>query len=571
MLPRHHVVPALATLTLLLVPWSPAQAAPVGSTVIVDRPTGFGALPFDGNNDTELGPHAISADGRFVVFTSDADALSALDDDSATNVFRLDRQTGEVAQVDTTAQGDQPTPGSGNGPASISADGRFVAFGSTAGNLIAGAPARGVYVKDMQTGAIVLASRSNGAAGAPAGLVVHAVISGDGRHVAFTAIGPVQADNANGVDGRTDAYVRNLDANTTHMVSVSNTGAEAGGGTPAAPDIDFGGDAVAFITTTRLNDDDGVNDSDAYVRTGIGTQAETTRLASIFTNQVSGHATAASEVALSSNGSGADLRVAWVSLETYMTSMTAGVAVPPAKQIDIPKQGGTNAGETSQVTFEPIPTAAGPAARLDFLDEGPLDPADTNGKIDAYSAPVAAPGTPATLLTSGKENADIEAAVGAADGTVVFMSRASSLPGGNGDLFQSYVRSGGADADISGTRTPDAGSASLGHPGLGGGHAVSDDGRFVAFSSDAGGLGSPFADGAHISQVLVRDVASGQTTLVSSAPDGGPADDESTSASIDAAGTAWRSRALRPTCHRETTLRTSTMRTCATSVARRHG
>jgi Tol biopolymer transport system component len=535
MLPRH-VVPVLAALTLLPLSWQPAQAASASSTAIVDRPSGFGTLPFDGNNDTELGPHAISADGRFVVFSSDADTLSPLDDDSATNIFRLDRQTGQVAQADTTDQGGQPTPGSGSGPASISANGRFVAFDSNARNLTPDAPPRGTYVKDLDTGAIVLASRSTGAAGEPVDLLVHAVISGDGRHVAFTAIGPVHADNATGVNGQSDAYVRNLDANTTHMASVSAAGAEAGSGTSAAPDIDFGGDAVAFITTARLDNDDGVNDPDAYVRTGIGTQAETTRLASIFTNQVSGHATAATQVALSSNGSGADLRVAWVAIETYMTSVTAGVAVPPAKQIDIPKQGGTNAGETSQPAFEPIGTAAGSVARLDFLDEGPLDPADTNGRTDAYSAPVATPGTPATLLTSGGANADVEAAVGASDGTAVFMSRATDLPGGDGEHFQSYVRSGGVDSPLSGTRVSDAGSASLGNSSLSGERAVSDDGRVVAFSSDAGALGSPFLDGAHVSQVLVRDVASGQTTLISSAPDGAPADDESRSASVDAAG-----------------------------------
>ena len=535
MLPRH-VVPALAALTLLSLSGQPAQAAPIGSTAIVDRPSGFGALPFDGNGDTELGSHAVSADGRFVVFSSDADVLSPLDDNSASNIFRLDRQTGAVAQADTTAQGGQPTPGSGNGPASVSADGRFVAFDSNARNLVPDAPPRGTYVKDLDTGAIVLASRSTGAVGEPVDLVLHAVISGDGRHVPFTALGPVHADNATGVNGQTDAYVRNLDADTTHMVSVSNTGAEAGGGTPAAPDIDFGGDAVAFVTTTRLNDDDGVNDPDAYVRTGIGTQAETTRLASIFTNQVSGHATAATEVALSSNGSGADLRVAWVAIETYMTSVTAGVAVPPAKQIDIPRQGGTNAGETSRPAFEPIATAATPAARLDFLDEGALDPADTNGHTDAYSAPVAAPGTPATLLTSGQANADVESAVGAADGTVVFMSRATNLPGGDGEHFASYVRSVGAEVPLSGTRVSDTGSASLGDSSLSGERSVSDDGRVVAFSSDAAALGSPFADGAHVSQVLVRDAGSGQTTLLSSPPGGGPADDESRSASVDAAG-----------------------------------
>src|SRR4051794_17945960 len=295
----------LAALGALAVLAGPATASPPGTTSLVDRPAGFGALPFDGNNETEVGPHALSRDERFVAVVSDADAVSSLDENSGNHIFRIDRVTGRSEQVDTTAQGGQPTLGTRSGDASISADGRFVAFTSGAGNLVAGAPPSGLYVKDMQTGGVALAGRATGADGAPAPLILHAVISGDGRHVAFTAIGALHAVNADGVAGATDAYVRDLDADTTRMASVSNQGAEAGGLTGAPPDIDFGGDAVAFVTTTKLDADDGVNDRDAYVRTAINTAAPTTRLASIFTNQVSGHATTAIEVALS--GSAGDL------------------------------------------------------------------------------------------------------------------------------------------------------------------------------------------------------------------------------------------------------------------------
>ena len=106
----------------------------------------------------------------------------------------------------------------------------------------------------MQTGAVELASRATGPAGAAAARTALAVISGDGRHVAFTATGALHADNADGAPGARDAYVRALDAGTTHMVSVSAAGAEVGGvNDRAAPDIDFNGDAVAFITDAKLS------------------------------------------------------------------------------------------------------------------------------------------------------------------------------------------------------------------------------------------------------------------------------------------------------------------------------
>src|SRR4051794_30561320 len=187
-----------APLVLSLGAPAPAPAAPAGSTVLIDQPTGFGALPFDGNNSSFVYQRPLSADGRFVALVSDADALFEGDENAATNIFRLDRETGKVAQVNTSAQGVPSGVGSRADEPSISADGRFVAFSSDADNLVAGAPARGVYVKDMDTGAIVLASRNTGADGAADFFVFSAVISGDGRHLAFTALGAVHAVNADG-------------------------------------------------------------------------------------------------------------------------------------------------------------------------------------------------------------------------------------------------------------------------------------------------------------------------------------------------------------------------------------
>ena len=108
-----------------------AHAIPVGSTVLLDRPSGFGALPFDGISSSGTSTHDVTPDGRFVVFSSQSNALLAGDEDAAENVYRLDLTNGKLVQVDRSAAGRQPTPGSQNDTESISADGNHVGFLTT--------------------------------------------------------------------------------------------------------------------------------------------------------------------------------------------------------------------------------------------------------------------------------------------------------------------------------------------------------------------------------------------------------------------------------------------------------
>ena len=75
---------------------------------------------------------AISSDGRFVAFVSDADNLVSKDTNSTPDVFVRDRLLGTTERVSVTSAGGQ-ADGSSHGPA-ISADGRFVAFESDAQN-----------------------------------------------------------------------------------------------------------------------------------------------------------------------------------------------------------------------------------------------------------------------------------------------------------------------------------------------------------------------------------------------------------------------------------------------------
>ena len=95
---------------------------------------------------------AISADGRFVAFQSEATNLVPGDTNSAPDVFVRDRKTGRTQRVSVRSDGAQGN-GTSAAPA-ISADGRFVAFYSDATNLVPGDTndQGDVFVHDRQTG-----------------------------------------------------------------------------------------------------------------------------------------------------------------------------------------------------------------------------------------------------------------------------------------------------------------------------------------------------------------------------------------------------------------------------------
>jgi hypothetical protein len=96
---------------------------------------------------------AISADGRYVAFTSNASNLVEGDTNGKSDIFVHDRKTGETTRVSVASDGTQANNGTGFG-ASISADGRYVAFKSVADNLVEGDTngVQDVFVHDQVTG-----------------------------------------------------------------------------------------------------------------------------------------------------------------------------------------------------------------------------------------------------------------------------------------------------------------------------------------------------------------------------------------------------------------------------------
>jgi Tol biopolymer transport system component len=212
--------------------------------------------------DDESGGGAISADGRFVTFYSFATNLVPGDANSTSDVFVRDRQTGATERISVDGTGNE---GNGfSGQPAISADGRFVAFNSSATNLVPGDSNNmpDVFVHDRQTGATELVS-VDGGGNAANGQSEQPAISADGRFVAF------RSPASNLVPGDTndahDVFVHDRQTGATERVSVDEAGNE-GNAFSSEPAISTDGRFVAFFSdSSNLVADDTNGQFDVFV------------------------------------------------------------------------------------------------------------------------------------------------------------------------------------------------------------------------------------------------------------------------------------------------------------------
>jgi Tol biopolymer transport system component len=230
------------------------------------------------------GSPTISADGRFVAFYSNA-ALTPDDTAEYTDVYLRDRTAGITQRVSLRSDGVAPNEGSWM--PSISADGRFVAFSSQATNFVEGDinGTSDVFVRDTQTGAVELIGVGYGA-----------VISEDGRHVAFQTTAPLVPDDTN---GRYDIYVRDRALLSTQRASLGIQGRQSKQEC-VDPGISADGRMVVFRSpTANLVDGDTNHTSDVFVRDLI---KGTTERASVATSGLEGNSWSGSPT-ISPNGS----------------------------------------------------------------------------------------------------------------------------------------------------------------------------------------------------------------------------------------------------------------------------
>ncbi|MCA9044835.1 MAG: VCBS repeat-containing protein [Planctomycetaceae bacterium] len=209
------------------------------------------------SNNHSYSPH-ISGDGRYVVYASAATNLIDGDGNGQMDVFRYDRTTGETVRVNAALSGEA------NGWAvapSISNDGRFVAFDSSASNLVAGDTNRAidVFIVDMNSGTTQRIEGLNGQADSHSW---YPRITGDGNVVAFES----DATNLSNVSVNNIRQTYVYDRLTQQLQLISALEGVAGDGISrwATPNGD--GSVITFTSvSTNLVADDTNGRSDAFV------------------------------------------------------------------------------------------------------------------------------------------------------------------------------------------------------------------------------------------------------------------------------------------------------------------
>lgn len=161
---------------------------------------------------------AISANGRYVTFLSDATNLVAGDTNAAADLFVRDRVLGTTTRISVKSDGSQSPAGSTQ--ATISGDGMRIAFASY-GTLVPGAGFLNCYLLDRTTNTLqILDRRPNGT---PGTTCYGVSIDVGGTRIAYRSSDELFASDTN---GRPDIYVRDLVAGTQRRVSLGPGGVE---------------------------------------------------------------------------------------------------------------------------------------------------------------------------------------------------------------------------------------------------------------------------------------------------------------------------------------------------------
>jgi hypothetical protein len=176
-----------------------------------DRDTGdtelvsVGPDDIQGNSSSYL--PAISGNGRYVAFFSSASNLVDGDDNGWGDIFVHDRDTGITELVSVGPDGIQGNNQTTLHGCAISAEGRYVSFTSWASNLVPGGTSgrAHVFVRDRHGGITELGS-VNSAGVQGNNYSTAQAVSADGRYVAFASSASNLVDGDD--NGRHDVFVR---------------------------------------------------------------------------------------------------------------------------------------------------------------------------------------------------------------------------------------------------------------------------------------------------------------------------------------------------------------------------
>jgi Tol biopolymer transport system component len=290
---RALIIVASVAAALALVP---AALAVTAKTIRVS----VSSAGVQGNNSSPLYDSAnsgVSRSGLIVVFSSSASNLVGRDTNGVADIFVRNRKTGKTRRLSLSSSGVQAN-GASYAP-DISADGRYVVFVSEASNLVAGDTKYGadIFIRNRKTGKTRMLSVSS--TGEQANdLSEIPSISADGDHVAFASYATNLVRGQQLKTDQLDIYVRDRSAGRTRLVSISSAGAEPNSDS-YQPSISGDGNVVAFSSSaTNLVGEDTNRFADVFVRVR---SAHTTRRVSISSAEAQGDGNS-TRPAISTNG-----------------------------------------------------------------------------------------------------------------------------------------------------------------------------------------------------------------------------------------------------------------------------
>ncbi|HZQ76049.1 MAG TPA: hypothetical protein VFE55_01885 [Acidimicrobiia bacterium] len=454
-------------------------------------------------------PASVTSDGNEVAFASDSSNLVPGDTNNASDIFIRNRHTGQTDRVSVANDGGQ-ADGASLWPA-MSADGRFVVFESDADNLVPGDTngAMDIFVRDRLNNITKRLSEKPGAGQSPLPSQ-HPTISPNGQWVAWDSAGDFSATAPSG-SGEPQVFRYNLQSGNIDMASTMAptpdfANRRAGFKASWQPSIADDG-TVAFLSDqyamTANNADDPIgaipNYADVYVTRPDGTVIKV----SYNNDPPAGVPTIGDsyDPQISADGNHVVFAVAGKSNmpttsgdsnygpDVYERDLTANKTV----QIDVPAGGAAVTGSSRW------PTVNADGSEVAFVSDAPnLVPGDTNNAADVFLANVAG-GMTITRIgpAAGDPNGPSFMPRLSGDGhTLVFGSRASNLVDGDTNgAYDWFARSDAAVPCITCTATGVAPGDDF-PIGVGQPHASGPGYRFVAADGGIFSFDQPFAGSA---------------------------------------------------------------------------
>lgn len=445
---------------------------------------------------------SVSADGEVVVFSSAASNLVTGDTNGVTDLFVRNVASSATERISVSSAGVQGNGASASAAdeAEIAARGRYVAFSSVASNLVTDDlnGVQDIFVRDLATDTTERISvSSTGVEGNGASEALS--ISADGRYVVFGSdASNLVADDTNGVR---DVFLRDRQLGTTTRVSLGEGGVQ-GNGASARPALSDDGRYISFESdATNLVAGDTNAARDVFVYDGVSGSVERVSLASDGTQATAPGAGTGGSAGL---GGGADAGGTGPTeiggtggSEAAGDGLSAGVG---GGEIG----GGSGGVPASSAATSRSARISADGRYVVFLSEAAnLVVGDTNGVDDIFLRDRTLGTTTRASVSSAAVQSDAAASgprISADGSKITFISTATNLIAGdsNGvaDLFQ-YDRTTGSTVRMS-----ESGSGQQGNGATSAG-TLSSTGRYTVFSSDASNLVS--ADSNSAQDVFLLD------------------------------------------------------------------